>query len=380
MPFPSVSAASLVPADRSAMRINNFNTIRLFMALAVVWSHCFALYFGSEELEPLSRLLDGKINAGELGVRVFFVISGFLICQSYLASKTTRDYLGKRIRRIYPGYLMATAICTLVIVPAFATAGWSLVTPRAVFDWAWKGLLLQEVIPGADAFRDNPSQTINGALWSIRYEFWFYLCLAALGLAKVLTKRRLMLAIFVGSLFAKVFLDMTGRMPGAGPLGLLVGWPYVWFSVGPYFLGGCVAFLYRHAIPRWNWAAALLLLAMPLAANATESHILFEFVAPAALTYVVLYIAFAPSRFVPDAARFGDMSYGVYLYGFPVQQMVKAVLDVSFPAYVIVCLVLSLAAGFLSWHLVEKRFLQRPKAKPGAAQSDAGTPVAAPAS
>ncbi|MFT3965194.1 MAG: acyltransferase [Sphingobium sp.] len=356
----SPSTPRLVPAEPSALRRNNFNTIRIAMALSVVWSHCFALYYGSEASEPLSLLLNGHLNAGEMGVRVFFVISGFLITQSLLHSRSMRDYLAKRVRRVYPGFLAATAVCTFLIVPAFATEGWRLVTPGAVLDWLWRGLTLQELIPPADAFRGNPAQTVNGALWSIRYEFWFYIVLALLGAAGLLARPRWTAALLLGAIACKAGLDLTGRKPGGGALEILIGWPYVWFTMGPYFLAGCAAYFHGRSVPRRAWLPPVLFVALVLSARMGASPILFDMLCPPVLAYALFYIAFAPRRRLPDAARHDDMSYGAYLYGFPVQQMVKALFDLAFPAYVLACLSLSLLAGFLSWHLVEKRFLRRP--------------------
>ncbi|MET0370126.1 MAG: acyltransferase [Sphingobium sp.] len=357
---PDPSPLRLIPTDRAALRRNNFSAIRILMALLVVWSHCFALYYGSEASEPISRLLGGHYNAGEIGVRIFFIVSGFLITQSFLASATTRSYLMKRVRRVYPGFLVATAICTFLVVPAFATQGWGLVTPAALFDWLWRGLTLQEVIPPADAFRANPVQAVNGALWSIRYEFWFYLGLAALGVSGLLTRRRAMLLILLGALVIKAWLELTGRKPGGGALEILIGWPYVWFSMAPFFLVGSVAFLYGRQIPRSRALGFGLGLALLASAHLLPTRILFDLLCPLTLAYGLFALAFAAPLPWSGPAQLGDASYGTYLYGFPIQQMVKAAFDLSFPAYVATCLALSLIAGVLSWHLVEKWFL-RPK-------------------
>lgn len=366
MLHPAPSLPRLVPMTPSALRRNNFNAIRIAMALMVVWSHCFALYYGTEDFEPVSLLLNGHYNAGEIAVRIFFIVSGFLITQSFLNSRTTGSYLAKRVRRVYPGFLAATAICTFLVVPIFATEGWRLITPGAVFDWLWRGLTLQEVIPPADAFRNNPIQAVNGALWSIRYEFWFYLGLAVLGVGKLLTRRRVMLPILLGAIAIKCWLELTGRKPGGGAFEILIGWPYVWFSMAPFFLVGSVTFLYGSQLPRSHHMLAGLLLALLASAHLLgTSRIIFDIFCPFALAYALFYIAFAPEIRWPGTERLGDASYGAYLYGFPIQQMIKATFSLSFPAYMLTCLTLSLIAGFLSWHLIEKWFLmQKARASP----------------
>src|SRR5262245_27727188 len=102
-------------------RTNNFDAIRLAMALLVVWSHSFALYYGSEKNEPISLLLSGAYNAGNIGVMVFFIVSGFLIPQSFSRSGSLTNYLARRARRIYPGYLVATSLCAFAVIPLFST-------------------------------------------------------------------------------------------------------------------------------------------------------------------------------------------------------------------------------------------------------------------
>lgn len=117
---------------------NNFNTLRLALALLVVWSHSFAIHLGSEESEWVSLLLGGVYNAGNLAVMGFFIISGFLISESWQRSRSLRSYLSKRVRRIYPGYMVATTICALIVAPLFGgafpnpwtTLGWNLLLQK----------------------------------------------------------------------------------------------------------------------------------------------------------------------------------------------------------------------------------------------------------
>lgn len=362
----------LIPSDMSRPGPNNFDAIRLAMALFVVWSHCFAIYFGTEENEPISRLLNGHFNAGNIGVRVFFIISGYLITRSYLHSRGNADYLLKRVRRIYPGFLVATAICTFVVVPLFATAGWALVTPAAIMGWFVRAITLYQEIPSADAFG---GKNVNGALWSIRFEFWCYIGVAALGMLRLLDKRRLVLMALCGVILVKCWLDLTGRRPGGGLIELIFGWPYIWFSIAPYFLVGMVAFLYGPRIPRKP--ALLAGLAAILLASAYvpgQASVLFDLVAPFVFAYIVFYLAFSSRFHLSGVTRFGDLSYGVYLYGFPVQLMVKAELDLSFPAYMAACMALSVGAGMLSWNVVEKWFLR--KSKPRSSATTGAVPSA----
>jgi peptidoglycan/LPS O-acetylase OafA/YrhL len=350
-------ANPLVPSDSNDFRQNHFNTLRLAMALLVVWSHSFALYFGSEDREPVSLLLNGQLNSGNIAVRVFFVVSGLLIARSFEASTSLLSYFSKRVRRIYPGYLVAVAICTFIVVPQFSSTTLS-TTPIPLVEWLSRNLALRNYIPNSNVFTGNPVHAVNGALWSIPYEFWCYIGLAALGTCGALRRTWLIIAILGAVMLIKTGLDLTGRKPGLGVIGEIVGWPYLWTAIAPCFLAGVVLHKCGTAIPRSPLVLLGLTTSTVFAAHAFgPSRLLFDLILIPTLGYSVMYAAFTTAH-IPNAARYGDFSYGAYLYGFPIQQMIKASLEMPFPAYVAACLGLSLCAGVASWFIIERRFLQ----------------------
>lgn len=355
----------LIPADSAALRENNFNTIRLLMALLVVWSHSFALFLGSEDNEPISLLMDGKYNAGNIGVLVFFVISGFLITHSFQRSKSLRDYMMRRIKRIHPGFIVATAICAFVVVPLYS--GTMKMDASEVVKVFGLNALLQNYMPPSTAFATNPfPNAVNGSLWSISFEFWCYIFVAALGVVGLAKARWLLVTAVLAILSARVGLDILGRKPSLGIIGDIIGSPYLWTKVLPSFLFGMIAYNLRDVIPRSLGVALGLLAASLVAAHTSASavHLIF----PAAMAYGVFYLAFSPVR-LPDAAKWGDFSYGTYLYAFPIQQILAAsyLSTLSFVELLGLSMILSLGAGVLSWHAVEKHFLPRTK-RPGQAE------------
>lgn len=355
----------LIPDAADALRRNNFDAIRLAMALLVIWSHCFAIYYGSEANEPISLLLGGHYNAGKVGVWVFFIISGFLITHSYVRSPDIRTYLKRRVQRIHPGFVVATSICAFLVVPLFSTQGFALLSAGEVARTIGWNLLLQGYMPPSDAFAGNPVHAVNGALWSISFEFWCYLAVAAFGVARLIN-RRVALVVVLGLIMAvRIWLDLTDRKPGGGIIGDIIGWPYLWFSVAPCFLTGMLVYLYRDRLPRsrallvTSLAALVAVAHLPLPPVA--SKILCDILFPTVTAYAVFHLAFSDRIRLHHAARYGDFSYGTYLYGFPIQQMVMAGFGAVLPffLYVPVTMALSLLAGALSWHLVEQWFLPR---------------------
>ena len=323
---------------------NNFDAIRLAMALLVVWSHSFALHLGSEKTEWVSLALNGAYNAGNLGVMAFFVISGFLITKSFERSKSLKSYFEKRVRRIYPGYMVATCICAFIIAPMFGGA-----FPNAA-KTVGLNLLLRNELP--DAFQANVYPgPVNGSLWSIPFEFWCYIGVAAVG-ALLIRNRRGLVGFCVFVMLAKVTQDIAGKTPSLGPIGIIFGWPYLWTKILPSFLLGMIAYAYE--LPR-SRSILIGLTGAAISACWLNRHLADMLVAPA-LAYGVFYIAFSDRIRLRHAARFGDFSYGTYLYAFPIQQILQATTNLSLPEFILISAALSLIAGMLSWHLVERHF------------------------
>ena len=326
------------------------------MAMLVVWSHSFALWYKSESREWLSLLMGGTYNAGNIGVLAFFVISGFLITGSFINSKSAISYLKRRITRIYPGYLVAVTICSLVIVPMFSSWQVSHLSKQQVAGLL-SNIFLRNYIIASNAFGGG---AVNGSLWSIRYEFWCYLGVMALGMAGFLRWKPSFVIIAIVVMVIRVWLDITGRRPGGGFLEPIIGFAYLWFTVLPPFALGAGIFMYRKSIPRCRWmvigliAGTLVAAHLPAALGVPLTRLLL----PVSLSYTMLYLAFSKRAQFHNFAKYGDFSFGTYLYAFPIQQMLAVIMRgrADFAPYVICSMLASLFAGVLSWHLVERWF------------------------
>lgn len=347
-----------MPADDADVARNNFNTLRLIMALVVVWSHSFAIFRGSEDNEPVSIVLNGTFNAGNIAVLTFFVISGFLISRSYAQSRSAWSYMKKRIARIYPGFLVAVLLCSFVIVPLFSARP---PFPITIGETAglFSNLALKGYILPSDAFGGG---AVNGSLWSISFEFWCYIGVMALGLSGLIRLRIVWPVIAFGTIATRAWLDLTGRHPG-GMLEPVIGAAYLWFVVLPPFALGAAALSYGRHIPRSHTLLAALIGATIIAAHLPidDLHrtVLTRVLLPPTLCYATLFVAFSPIRLF-DAAKWGDVSYGTYLYAFPIQQMLAATIAarLGFGGALLASMLLSLLAGTLSWVLVERWFVR----------------------
>jgi len=348
----------LIPSDHSR---NHFNTIRLAMALLVVWSHSFALYNDSEDREWISLWLNGTYDAGNIGVMAFFVISGYLITRSFIRSRSVGTYMMKRIRRIYPGFLVSVLVCAVVVVPAYSTI--MKTDGQEAFRVFSHALILKPYFPRSNVFYANVLPgAVNGSLWSISYEFWCYLGVLALGVAGLATSRRLLVGLLVAVLLARVGLDLLDWKPRLGSAEIVIGSVYVWTEILPSFLAGMVIHAFADRVPRSRAILATALIGA-IASARINPH-LASLTVTLALAYTIFYIAFSEVR-LPDAARLGDFSYGAYLYAFPIQQMLAASFGdrLSFAAYLVASAVLAVVAGAASWYLVEKWFQDKPGPK-----------------
>ncbi len=351
---------------------NNFDVLRLFWAVAVLFSHCFALPQGGNRHEPLAMLTNGQTTFGSLAVDAFFVISGFLITQSWLRSKGPGDYLRKRVLRIYPGFLVAALFCALIVGPlasASMTAYLQGFHLRLAARFVWSVLTLSQLtLP--PVFMHLPSYgEINGSLWTIRYEFWCYLFLAALGVLGLLKRRGAAAGLFL--LVLLLHTAQEWHYPGIGQgndvfkagllhgreiplLGNLDRWP----RLLAFFLAGTVCFLYREQIPRSPRLAVVSVLLLAFCFRWGLNALL-----PLCGTYLLLYAAGSPRHIGKALTQRADLSYGIYLYAYPVQQLLILFLGAQINPFVLFVLALPTvsAAAWLSWKLVEQPVLLRKK-------------------
>src|SRR5690606_6626392 len=98
---------------------NNLDLIRLIAAALVIWSHAYPIV-GSADRNPLSKLTNAQLSLGDLGVAIFFVISGFLVSQSMFRMNELKAYTKARLLRIFPGLAFCVLISTFIIGPLFS--------------------------------------------------------------------------------------------------------------------------------------------------------------------------------------------------------------------------------------------------------------------
>lgn len=334
-------------------RGNAFDAIRLVLASAVVLNHSYFLRINSSQDDPLYVLSGGQVTFGSVAVAMFFSLSGYLVTRSYLESQSCRWFLARRIARIMPGFLAATMIGCLVFGPLAATDSGAYFREQRWHVIAIGALALKPFsISGVLA--DNPLAMMQGTFWTIQYEFNCYLLIAALGILGLLRTPQAYGAFAVLALACVAAVLMKPQLPeiNHGPLALLVSSPDRWGELVPFFVAGSAFYVFRERIPK-SGALAFLAAVVLLVTFATGGAV-------AALvfcgTYLLLFTALSTKGETRIAGRRIDLSYGIYLYGWPVQQMLIHWFGTGMSAITLFALSMALTAvvALLSWLAIEQ--------------------------
>ena len=349
-------------------RNNNFDALRLFAAIAVIFSHSFLIAEGTQNHEPLILLTGNQSILGLAGVFVFFAISGFLVTQSFEHTPYPMQFLAKRALRIFPGLFVATLASALVLGPLVTDLPLAAYLARPEpYRYVLGNTLLDQTVgelPGVQFADNKVGLEINGSLWTLRSEFVMYLMVLALGVLRLLTVRTALLLLAFG--MASLHFNMLDEFENWGWAFQILsswGWLVGFFAAGMtlYKLRGTRIFDGRIAL----MALAGLALSIPL----RQFILLF----PVFGCYLALWLAVSPRLPAIQAARFGDISYGLYIYGWPIEQTVMWLSGGRAAWWQVFLIALPTASviAFLSWHLVERPMLRfKPAARHASLRRD----------
>ncbi len=326
---------------------NNLDIFRLLAAALVIYGHAYAIAPQDGRSDVFARLL-GYDYSGSLAVKVFFFLSGLVVTNSLLQKRDVGQFVIARFFRIWPALLAVTALSALVLGPMLTELPladyWS---NQQTWRYMVDNLRLKPsyILPGVFTHSPYPN-VVNGSLWTIVLEVGAYAGLLALFLVGALRSRWLALAIV-----ALVVLDplvgnrllFTWRPPHAG-VDLLA----------PCFASGALLALFKEqVVVLGRHAAGLLLMFLLFRSSSYAFYFLY-----AALFSGMLWLA--GQEWMLKLRLRSDVSYGVYLWGFPVQQTVQHLWpQLGVHGNQIASLALALALGYVSWHAVEKHGIAR---------------------
>jgi peptidoglycan/LPS O-acetylase OafA/YrhL len=329
---------------------DNFLLLRFVAACMVIFGHSYAIANLPDAQHDFIARYVGGTYTGTMAVEMFFVISGFLVTSSYIIRDNFFVFVKSRCLRIYPGLLACVLLTTILLGIFFSTLSWS--------DYGSQGqvyryllgngslLMLQWDLPGV--FAANPHATIvNGSLWTLPGEMRMYVWVAVLGVLGVY-RRLWLFNLVLLAVIALHFEPHAHRLllgnPDFDRMALLFawgGWAYLHRKFFPLH-GGILLVLILLSI--WTWPGSV-----PTRLSTGTFSL--------AIAYFCFWFAYV--RPIPFPKILGDCSYGMYLWGFPIQQVVATILiryEVTPTPMLIFMLALPLAilAGVLSWRYIEK--------------------------
>jgi len=345
-----LSSRQTVLADILHREKNAFDLVRIIAAVAVIFGHSFYLFPTGGYAEPVTQLVQRNFT-GTLAVGAFFFLSGILVTQSFVRNVDPARFVLMRASRIYPGAIVCIFVISFVIGPIVTTIPVrDYFGSREVYCYLASNISLLSVVRSAmgcgtlpGVFPDNriPFAT-NGSLWTLSPEIICYLYVLAFG-ALGLLKTRLRLLVTLVALLAVHFV---------APHAVL------YFSeekysdtlkVGMFFMAGVFAYAVRDILViRGLYALPLVAIAAILQGTLIQEYALYL-----ALFYCLLVLA--ASKTARRVKLPGDYSFGVYIYGWPIQQMVAHFFPsmTSYPSN-LVSIPAALLAGYLSWTFIER--------------------------
>jgi len=338
-------------------RDNNFNLIRFIAAALVLYSHSFPLTQGTGPglAEPLAKLVNMTFST--IAVDIFFITSGFLICGSLCKDSNIKAFFWSRVLRIYPALIVAvlfSVFCVGLYFTSLPSA--EFIRDQQTLKYLYKNITLLSgtvsSLPGV--FTDNPyPNAVNGSLWTLPYEVKMYISLTLITGLITLIQRKVSVAGFTAHCFTFIAIISLAAH--------LVNHFYPFTSVNTlrffstFFIGAAI-YQNRDKIILSStsyWLATLALIASTI--TPSSFYITYYLTLP----YLVFFLAYVPSGKVRGFNKFGDYSYGMYIYAFPVQQAIAAsIAKLSVISMLASSFVITLAMAYLSWQLIEKNCLK----------------------
>ena len=331
-------------SERTDSRNNNFDILRFLAALQVLILHGVLLFGNANQHWFVS------LN----GVAVFFVISGFLVTRSWCDNPNIFSFLKKRILRIFPALIAVVLFTALILGPIVTTLPLKeYFTDSAFFNY-FKNIFLYEIyhlLPGV--FQNNPlNESVNASLWTLPLEFFMYCLIAIFGITKILNKKYFH---FIFVLFTMALFYVVTRI-------YIIKWTYIQFvDLLSLFFVSSGFYIYRKKIilsfPLFLICLAIFLFGMIVS---YKTDLVFEYFRLLSFPYIIIYIAYCKIPYINNFGKYGDFSYGIYLWAYPVSQTLIYFWQDKFNifTYIVSVFFITLFIAILSFKFIEKPALK----------------------
>jgi peptidoglycan/LPS O-acetylase OafA/YrhL len=327
-------------------RDNNFDILRVLAASLVIWGHGWELT--KTPGEPVIALSGAALAGAPLGVWIFFVISGYLVSESF-QTRGLLTFIEARFLRIYPAFFVSLIFGALIGACVTTLPLADYVSSAQTWRYIYRSLLtdIQFNLPGVYATLPF-ANGINGALWTIPIEMMMYVGVMIAGVLTLL--RRPTIALLVMSLLVIALAIEPSRVLLIPRINQVYALPAVLC-----FAFGMIFYTNRERIPLHGSGVVLLIGLIILTGQAHPPGNIFVC---AAIAYTTSWLAFHPHLRIKIPSRIGDISYGLYVYAFPIQQTVIYLFPRIGPwTLFVVAFSITAFVAWISWHLIEKRAL-----------------------
>lgn len=328
---------------------NNFQLLRFVAAVLVIISHAFSLSTGSSNKEWLMMLTKGQITLGGMAVSVFFCMGGYLIAKSILRVQNGLSFFKARILKIFPSLIIVVIFTTFFFGPLITICDMKeYFFDSRVYKYLLNIILIpQHNLPGV--FTNNISvSTVNGSLWTLSVEFLCYVACYLMWRLGLLEKEKCKWSIPI------VALGTAGVCGVISCLKLEILLEAIRPSV--LFYIGVLAFVYRNEIKltKLRVVVNILLFVVFCTFNMANVGMLLCF------PYLLFYVCFAMKQVSDKVGRLGNMSYGIYLCAFPIQQFVVAYNGGEMSPYlnIAISIPITIVGGYLLYKGIELPIIQ----------------------
>jgi peptidoglycan/LPS O-acetylase OafA/YrhL len=353
---------------------NSLGIIRLVLAIAVIFDHSFVIGAYFDGSNPVSSLTRSQATLGSIAVGGFFGISGYLIAKSGMNADVVQ-FVWRRFLRIFPAYWTALLVTALVVAPiVWVTSGRALsafftTSLSGPLGYLWGNWLLEvhnygiyDIFQSTTPYGEMVGYSVfNGSIWTLYYEWLCYMIIALLVLFGVLVRARFLLPMAALLFVALEIVNLAS--PGAATSVVpFLGDPLL-IKLAYTFLCGSTIAVYSKQVP-FDSRLAIFALVLGLVSLRFGG---FDIFGPPTMTYFFLWLAaWLPKGFQKIGSP-NDYSYGVYVYGFLVQQLLAyvGVYRLGYLPFAIIAVVISTVFAWLSWHLVEKQAMRLKDWGPG---------------
>lgn len=306
--------------ERYDRKNNIFDYVRILLAIFVIIAHSYPIFFGIGFSDPITRKILCTESLGGISVICFFLLSGFMITQSIMHSKNSVQFFMKRLIRIFPALIVMLLLTIFVLGP--------LVYNGSIVEYfknssVWRYFIDNVNLFGNTAyniegvFTNNPyPSAINGSLWSLKHEFIAYIILVILATLGITKNRKAMLSLTGISVIVYVLnIKFASIFNCLNNIGVVMEIAQFVKLIMYFFIGSSI-YLYKDKI-KMNFkyfVLAVLILLTGIALNSTKYALIIT------IPYILMYVGTVKIK-KDILKKIGDFSYALYIYAFPIQQL-----------------------------------------------------------